>query len=453
MNRVPKLNRRRIRPSSLLLKLMGLTLVLSAVVAVATLNHMSLAAPLQQLGTLTLLAVVLFALLDLWRSRRTPDLLVERHMPRNLSLGRKTTIELRFRLEGNWPKTVEVFDLVPDAAQFSGLPAKLGFQSGNGGFVRYRATPQERGDITFSGVDLRYPSRWGLWDCQGRYPVQTRARVYPDFAALAGIHLAGVVVSAHYPGIRTRQRRGEGTEFHQLRDYRQGDLMRQIDWKATSRRIRLVSREYQEDRDQNLVLLLDCGNRMNTRVDNLSHFDHALNAALYLSHVALREGDSVAMLSFGQQTRWVPPVKGAGRISALLNQFYDLYPGTLASDYILAAENLMARQKKRALVMLITNLRDEDSADLRQFTQLVSRRHLVFVASLREPLVDQVMHQPVHHLEDALRLGSAADFLQQREQMATLMRAQGVLMADATPQQLTASLVNHYLDIKRSRAL
>ena len=188
-------------------------------------------------------------------------------------------------------------------------------------------------------------------------------------------------------------------------EYRRGDSLRQIDWRATSRLRKLISREYQEERDQQIIFLLDCGRRMRTKDGALSHFDHTLNAVLLLSYVALKQGDAVGFMAFGGPQRWLKPVKGAHQVNTLLNQVYDLHPTNRASDYIKAAQDLAVLHKKRALVVLASNLRDDDISELDPAVSLLSRHHLLLMANLREALLDETVQAEVEDFKQALRYG------------------------------------------------
>lgn len=163
-----------------------------------------------------------------------------------------------------------------------------------------------------------------------------------------------------------QRRRGDGQTFLQLREYRIGDSLRQIDWKATARMRKPIARDYQDERNQTVLFLLDCSRRMRAQDDDLSHFDHALNAMILLAYVALRQGDAVGVQSFGGEQRQLAPRSGPGRLTALINAVYDLQPTIDPPDYAEAAQLILKRQRKRALIVLLTNLRDEDQAELRQ---------------------------------------------------------------------------------------
>jgi uncharacterized protein (DUF58 family) len=299
-------------------------------------------------------------------------------------------------------------------------------------------------------MTIRSPLR--LWQRIVHAATPQRVRVYPDFAVIAGyLALVSDRRTAHV-GIKVAPRRGEGLEFHQLREYRQSDSVRQVDWKATSRRRRLISREYHEERDQQVLFLLDSGRRMRSRDGELSHFDHALNAMLLLAYVALRQGDEVGALAFGATRRWIPHLRGVGAVSRLLNGVYDVDSGPQAADYVGVAEETMTRQRKRSLIVLMTNVGDEDH-DLAAALRLLRRRHVVLLANLREATLDQALDEPVDDLETALNYGGALYHLAQRRVMTQALRSQVHLLIDARPAELPTRVVNGYWQIKRSGAL
>ncbi len=308
--------------------------------------------------------------------------------------------------------------------------------------------PGERGEYLFSGVQLRLHSPWRFWRRSIFLPLEQRVRVYPNFALVSKYMLLASDDRLEQMGVRRRIRRGQGLEFHQLREYRQGDSIRQIDWKTSARLRRLIAREYQDERDQELVLLLDCSRRMRARDQRLSHFDASLNAALLLAYVALRQGDAVGLATFGGEQRWLRPAKGRDNLRRLLDSLYDLQPSTQVPDYLEASSALLARQRKRALVILLTNLRDEDADDLVPAVRALARHHLVLVVNLREAALDATLERPVRSFRDALR--SAAIHVYERDQREALERltAQGLERLDLAPEALSVALVNRYLEIK-----
>jgi uncharacterized protein (DUF58 family) len=242
-------------------------------------------------------------------------------------------------------------------------------------------------------------------------------------------------------------------DFHQLREYRDGDSLRQIDWKATTRQGKLISREYQDERDQRVVFLLDCSRRMRAQDGELTHFDYVLNSMMLLAHVALKQGDSVGALSFGGVERFFAPAKGAATLNALTNVFYDIEPQPRTGDYLGAAQRLMRDIPKRAMVVLLTNLRDEDEDELGLAIRVLSARHLVIVASLREQVLGALLNTQVNNLDDALAVSATHNYLEQRRHTFARLTSRQSFALDVEPQELPIALVNQYLAIKRSGRL
>ncbi|AKC86900.1 DUF58 domain-containing protein [Pseudoxanthomonas suwonensis] len=400
-------------------------------------------------GSAAALAAV--ALLDALRLRHRPTPEVERVLPEALPVGHGREVELRITTaRRQW---LEVFDLHPVGWPVEGLPQRLRVRPGEATLLRYRLTAAARGLAEFPGTQLRLRSPWRLWTQSRLAGAPRQVRVYPDFAPLARLALLSAEQASRLVGAHLRRRRGEGTDFQQMREYRVGDSLRRIDWKATARARKLVSREYQEERNQQLLLVVDTGRRMLASEGGLSHFDHALNAALVVGWLGLRQGDAVGLMAAGGPARWVPPKRGMGALDALLRASYDLQPEPVATDYLALAGELARRQPRRALLMLATNVRDEDSEELLSAVRLLQRRHLVCVASLREQVLDASLQAEVDSLDDAIDAGAVAHYLQQRAAAHDALRQHGVMVLDVAPADLPAALVERYLAVKRDGLL
>ena len=442
------------RPTRLLLAWLAVLLGLNIALGTAVALQLNVPAALHSIAWGLLLALLLLALLDAGRLKRRPSPRLRRQMPGSLAVGRWS--EVRITLEHDYPQplVLEVFDHVPDGLSVQNLPQSITLRPGEQSELGYRLRPLSRGHFSFERCEVHLPSLLGLWTAKRQVPVKDATRVYPDFARLYGAQLLAVDNWLSQLGVRQRQRRGLGLEFHQLREFREGDSLRQIDWKATARQRTPIAREYQDERDQQIVFMLDCGRRMRSQDNELAHFDHALNACLLLSYVALRQGDAVGLCTFAcDQPRYLAPVKGSGQLNQLLNAVYDLDTTRRAADYQAAANQLLARQKRRALVIVVTNLRDEDDEDLLTAVKRISRQHRVLVASLREEVLDQVRQAPVQTLPEALAYCGSVDYLNAREELHDRMKAQGLAVLDARPSDLGADLVTRYLGWKKAGVL
>ncbi|WP_346838058.1 DUF58 domain-containing protein [Microbulbifer sp. SAOS-129_SWC] len=392
------------------------------------------------------------ALLDWTTGRRVRGLQGLRQVPGNLALGVHNRARLTLRNDGPRPLLLEVGDQLPVQLRARELPRRAHLTPGQQVQIDYPLVPQRRGLARFGSIEARVGSPWGLWQKKVWLGSAQDVKVYPNFLGISSLQALSTEQSLRHLGLHQQQRRGEGMDFRQLREYRRGDSQRQVDWRASARMRKLISREYQDERDQEIVYLLDCGRRMRAKDGELSHFDHALNAVLLSAYVAIKQGDAVGLHAFAHDGDGghLPPVKGEGGINLLLNGVYDLHSGTAHSDFSGAAQQLLAAHNRRALVILVTNLRDEDSDELLAAVQLLSQRHLVMVASLRETAVDALQRRPVSTFGDALQLGAAEDFLQRRARLLQQLRARNVIVVDAPPEQLHMALVENYWRLKRS---
>jgi uncharacterized protein (DUF58 family) len=402
-------------------------------------------------GVAALLAIA--ALADAFAGLRLPVPAVARRVPNALALGVRTEVILRIGNPAAKALRCEVHDHHPTTLEAEGLPRALELKAYGWAEVRYQVRPLARGETSFQRTELRLASPLQLWQVT-RYAGEPFAvRVYPNFRALAKYTLLATDNRLSQIGVLQVRRRGEGTEFHQLREYRQGDPQRAVDWKATARTARLIAREYEEEKDQRVLLVIDCGRRMASKDDELSHFDHALNAALLLAHVALRQGDAVGMLTMGGVQRYLEPRKSIGAVHAMLNRVYDLEPTLAVPDYDQAARDVMRHMRRRALVIVLTNLRDEDDETLLPALKLLRTRHLVVLASLREAIIGRALSARVDSFDRAVTHAAAAEYLALRERVFRRIDAAGVMALDVEPERLPIALVNRYLELKREGRL
>ncbi|GAB2869190.1 DUF58 domain-containing protein [Pseudoduganella ginsengisoli] len=428
----------------------GIGLVFSVLAAFAPALKSWLAMAFWPAGAALLAACVV----DMWRGWPAPLLLVERQAQGVWPVGVWHNVAITLRNGGAQPLHVELFDDYPAGWDMEGLPHASTIAPGGFVTVTYRLRPQRRGDAHFGQPHVRVATPFGFWLRSHRLGPQLDVKVFPDFSRLLGQTLMATDRRAPAAGAIRRRRRGEGTDFRQLREYRQGDSLRAIDWKATARQRKPISREYQEERDQQVVFLLDCGRRMAAEDEGGTHFGHALQAVLTLGFVAQKQGDAVGLMSFGHEgPRWLSPHKGRAGFDRLLAGIYDLHPREQAPDYVQAAGALMRKLSKRAFVVLITNLRDEDDLAMRNACELLGTRHMVLCASLREQALDAAVAAEVGDFAQALRQSAAVHYLQQRRDAIHRLGLRASSLVDVAPVRLPGALLNRYLDIKESGQL
>ena len=346
-----------------------------------------------------------------------------------------------------------MFDHYPAHCETAAHPLSLSLPPDARLSASYFVRPRKKGDMAFTDVDLLIRSPLALWWKKRKAAQREPIRVFPNFREIKKFTLLATDNRLSAIGIKKRQKRGEGSDFESLRDYRAGDSFRQIDWNKTSRYLKPIAKEYQDERDQQVVFLLDCGRRMRHADADQTHFDQVLNAMLLLSHVAIRQQDAVGFLTFGGIRDWFPPQKNAQTINRMVNRIYTMEPTAEAADYLSAARTLATLQKRRSLIILLTNTRDEDHEELVSAMTILRKRHLVLLADLREKILDTCLQQPVADFDGAVLFNTVRAYLEKRKKQHRLLQHQGVRTLEILAEQLPPALVNEYLLIKAAGRL
>jgi len=375
---------------------------------------------------------------------------IERTLPGRMAVGVESEGRLRVVNLSKRHLHFTLFDGIPARCACEVMPWSGWVKGGEYLDLNYPITLNERGDATFGQTDLALTSLLGLWARRHRLGESSEVKVYPNYQPVLSYALLAMSHRLEHSGIVRKNRAGLSRDFHQLRDYQMGDSLAQIDWKASSKRQTMISRDFQEQLDQSMILMLDCGRRMRTLDGELSQFDHCLNSMLLLSYIALRQGDQVGILSFGGTDRWLPPVKGSHAMTTILNHLYDYETSPFPSDFSEAAERLLRHQRRRSMVVVMTNLRGEDSEELREPLRKLRQKHIVVLASLRESGIDEMVEREVVSFDDALGYLAAQDYSAERDRALATLDADGIETIDETAQKFPVALANRYLETRQN---
>lgn len=395
-------------------------------------------------------AVLLLCGYDAWAAPRAQALGVRRVVEPVLSSGVANPVRLELELRGGRPLRGRVRDSVPAGVESQGheQPFRLSPESPQV-VLTYWVTPPTRGDLAFGDVYLRLVGPLGLCARQVRVPAAGQVKVYPDLTALSREALE-LAMASDAPSERTLRRTAEGREFESLREWRQGDDLRTVDWKASARRGRTVVRVYQPERNQPVLLLLDCGRHMAGRVDGRRKLDHAVDAALRLAQVSLEAGDMVGVLAFASEVRaYLPPRKGREHLRLLTGALYRAEAALEESDYGRAYDFAFARSSRRALVVLFTDLVDPDaSGSLLSRTLALRPRHLPVVASLLDEDLQQAATAVPTGVQQAYARQAAARIEEDYRRTALTLKEAGALVVRAPARTFGAAAINTYLHVK-----
>jgi uncharacterized protein (DUF58 family) len=394
------------------------------------------------------LAVLGLAVLDGLLTPGPASLSASRELREPLSAFAPNRVALVLACRGRRTLRLELADAPPPEVDTEGHRRRLVLRPGESTRLEYLAVPRRRGDLSFGDLHARARGPLRLAFRQWRVPLARTVAVYPD---LRGLAAAAGAERAEQGRARTRGLH-EGREFAALRPYQPGDDVRGIDWKATARRGAPVVREWQPERNQAVWLLLDCGRQLSARLrDGRTKLDHAVDAALALARAAALRGDRTGAILFGAEVgRVVPPMAGRAGLGALAEALHRAEVRPVESDYGAAFDALGARQRRRALVILFTDLSDPDtSALLRARAAQLARRHLVLFLTVADSEIAEVATSRPERAEDAFARVAAERILEERDLAAASLAAVGVRVESAPARSLVASVVNRYLEVKR----
>lgn len=395
---------------------------------------------------IVLLAV---AVIDLLLMPRPGALEVTRLAPERLSVLSEERVVLLVRNRSRLPLRVQLHDGVPESfrantEEVSGIVPAEGETH-----QEYRVVPAQRGRFVWQPLYLRYRSPFGLWQWQKRIELATEVRVYPSLASLYRYHLLARTNRLETLGIRRVRQRGSAWEFESLRDYALGDDTRLIDWKASARRRRLIVRNQEAERNQTVLLLIDCGRLMNAEVDGVAKLDHAVNTALILAHVALARGDRVGLCAFSHRVHsWLAPRPHRAQMRLLTETLYDLRGNFTETDHGRCLRQLALRHRKRALLIVLTDFVDADTAaDMVAHLHRAARRHLVLFVALKDPFLDRAARSHPATVLEGFRKSAAMELLRERREVLERLRQFGAHVIDAEPGGITPPVINRYLEI------
>lgn len=420
--------------------------------------------------------------LDRRRLPEPQEISVSRLWFEPLSQGAESPVVIELSQQGDVPLDVSLEDDVP-AALSSRLPAVTarvlpprGHAHGPGldnpeARATYSVRPTGRGDVRIGRVALRYQSPLKLAERWASADLAQTVRVYPNFQEAK--RQTFYLMRSRQIELEKRFKRqpGMGREFESLRDYRQGDEIRDICWTATARRAKPISKVYRPERSQTVVIVVDDGRLMLTRVHpgqesgspspagpsrfTLTKLDYAVTAALSLAQVALYSGDSVGLLAYGRKPHArLGAARGGAHLRAFVEQLATVQGEFLEADHARAADLLLAGQKRRSLVVWLTDL--AETAATPEVIESASRlleRHLVLFVAIGQPELPQLLAARPESVEAMYRYVAAAEMVARRELLLRQLREQGALTAELLPGKLATGIVNQYLEIKERSLL
>ncbi len=395
--------------------------------------------------------LLLAALIDARASVWPAGVLVEREFGSRFAVGAET--EVRLRVINNTPRAMKLMikDEYPPQMRLAGTrEGRLNVEAQTSSALVYELTPPRRGRFEFGQIAVRYLSRLGLVWRDERVGQSVAVKVYPNMRRAREAELKALGARSLVAAHRKSSWRGEGREFESLRDYVRGDELRHISWSATARRGKLVTRQYQIERDQTILIAIDAGRLMTARIEQETKLDSAVHATLALMSAAARGGDNAGIVVFGRRIKtYLPPKRGSEHMDAALEALHAVEPEMIEPSYARAFEFIAANCKRRSLVVLLTDLVDEEgSKDLLTSLKLLRPRHLPLVVTIGDRDLKAAVRDVPESVPDLFTQSVAEEIIHQREAALRLVEAQGGLALDVNAAALAPALLEKYLQVK-----
>jgi uncharacterized protein (DUF58 family) len=397
------------------------------------------------------IALLTLAVIDARRSRLPPGVHISREFGGRFAVGAETEVRIHVQNGSDRAITLDLKDEYPPQMMLNGMrEGRMQLEAQSTAMLIYGLTPPKRGRFEFGHTALRYLSRLKLVWCETKVTAPEAVKVYPNMRRAREAELKALgarsIVSSH----RKTSWRGEGREFESMRDYVRGDELRHVSWTATARRGKLTTRQYQIERDQTILIALDAGRLMTARIDKETKLDSAVHATLALFSAAARAGDNAGLMVFGRRIKtYLPPSRGRDHIEAALEALYSIEPEMIEPSYARAFEFISANSKRRSLVVLLTDLVDEEgSKELLTALHLLRPRHLPLVVTIADRDLKAVVRETPTSVRELFTQSVAEEIIHHREAALRLVESQGGLALDVTAAALAPALLETYLRVK-----
>ena len=396
------------------------------------------------------LGILVLSVVDYTLTLKSGEIRGERICPRHFSIGTENSIAIL--LKNSLPSTrrVRVRDQTP--AEWAAAPVLKAVIPGRSSLnLDYPVVPRERGEYGFGDLFIRVEGPLGLISRPMKVSTPEEVKVYPRLQPLGCADLATYRRVAHQWGLRPSRWRGEGREFESLREYVEGDDPRKIHWKATARCDRPIVQQYQTEKNQIVMILLDVGRLMSAVSEGKTKLDYALEAALHLAHTALVGGDQAGILAFADRViSFIPPKKTVEQLQFILEGTLSLRPVLVEPQYEQAILWVRARVRRRSLVVIYTDLLDEvASENLLSAVSLLRPLHLPLCVAIRESEWDQLLKDPPAKVQGVYERAVLQELLHQRSKALGGLVQKGALAMDLPPSKLSIGTMERYLEVKR----
>ena len=377
--------------------------------------------------------------------------LLRRTMPEKLSNGDENKVAIYITNNHYFKLWVEVIDEVPVQFQIRDFVVKMVLKPKEEQIIQYILLPKERGEYIFGFTNVYLSTQIGLWSRRIKFGnPETKVSVYPSFLQMRKYEFLAISNQLTEAGIKRIRRVGSFSEFDQIKDYVVGDNYRTINWNATARRSKLMVDQYQEERSQQIFSVIDMGRSMHMPFNGMTLLDYAINSSLILSNTALLKYDKAGLITFNQKVdTFLRAERGNKTIAKILELLYNQKTEHMESDYAYLSAFVRRNITHRSLMILYTNFETITSLH-RQLTylKLLSKNHLLVVVIFENTEVKTFAKARVHTIEEIYVKTIAEKFVFEKKLIVRELKKNGILSVLTKPEDLSANLINQYLELK-----
>ena len=399
-------------------------------------------------------ALLLALVIDLVRLPRAPDLTHRLVLPDTLYMGESSdlALHLRWSAAAGLDRLVRVVVKLDLSSSLDAVEPRIAAVGPTrDAVVSIPLRPRRRGTAQIEAAWLRWSGPLGLLERTTMVPLGDEVDATPNLRAVRQLAARFASRNELQQGLRIERYLGDGSEFDSLREFMPGHDRRSIDWKASGRHTKLLTREFRAERNRQIVLAVDTGHLMAEPLDGLPRLDHAIHSALLLAFFSARAGDRVGLFSFDERPGvYAAPRGGAGAFRSILALSGGLGYSDAETNFTLGLTDLMQRLTRRSLVVVMTDFTDSVTAELMiDNLSRVAKRHLVVFVSIRDPLLQRIAAEQPNDLVSLQRTVVADTLVRERETVIVRLKRKGILCIDASPGEVSMQLLDRYLEIKR----
>lgn len=408
--------------------------------------------PFAQVVLFLFIAIILFDVFILFRLKK--GIVATRTIPEQMGLGDEVEVVINLRNQYNFTVTLLIYDALPFQFQERDFFMEMELLSKDEQKVSYSISPFERGEYRFGKLFVYVSGFLGLVQKRCVFDIEKVSKVYPSVLQMKKMELLALSRISTIEGIKKLRRIGHNYEFEQIKGYVQGDDIRSINWKATGKRHALMVNQYQDERAQQVYLVIDKSRSMELRFKEMRYLDYAINSALVMANIALKKYDKAGLITFSKKVgATLKAERSKIHLRKILEQLYREKPSELEADYDLLMKLTRKMLYGRSLILLYSNFESMGVLNrVLPYLRRLNKQHLLVLIFFEDEEIQDFAQREVSSIPLIYQNALAGEYLSEKREMRAILQKHGIQTILTTPDKLSVATLNKYLELK-SRGL